>query len=141
VLRWCEFEIQSVKGKPCLAFMCQNLKIESNSEFIQSCILLHGSMTQGEFFSPVCCGFNEDFKNHLKICISPFCPSGYERKELQTHLMCSFLQQWGLQYYAEHKFPKFWLSSWEARSGFGCEMAVGTSFNSFLFGRHIFIFS
>lgn len=55
----------------------------------------------------------------LKICISPFPPSEYEREELQSHLVCCFPQQRGLKCYVEHRLPKCWLSSREVRSALG----------------------
>lgn len=113
---------------------------ESNSEFIQSCILLHGSVTRGDFFFLSAVVLIQTLKYiHLKICISPFPPSGYERKELRSYLVCSFPQRWDLQYYAKHKFLKCWLSSWEARSGFKWQGVVSKSL-FFPFGRYVLVF-
>lgn len=72
--------------------MCQNLKILS--PIIQLCILLRGSMTQGEIFFLSAVVLIKTLKYlHLKSCISPFPPSGYKRKELQRHWVCSFPKQ------------------------------------------------
>lgn len=140
MLRWYEFEIQSVKGKSCLAFMCQNLK--TLSQILSLFSHAFSCMVQwlGEIFFLSAVVLIQTLKYiHLKICISPFPPSGYERKELRSYLVCSFPQRWDLQYYAKHKFLKCWLSSWEARSGFKWQGVVSKSL-FFPFGRYVLVF-